>query len=546
MPPKLCIAILPWRIPCTSNDGSGLAISAFGYSIKCPNKEMILSREEHKGACGVSVRPPEMDSPSSSIKMDKFDVHSLGLILTEVIDSILVTSRNDDQKETIAVLELLKTLQGYMECEYEKRFTIHQVIGVFEWLLFSSNEYDFIQMEKVLSGTEEIWQCKNVHDISDLQKSIIINAINGDHLFSLEEMVEIEFIFTFTSKKKKKIEKSLRKLSIQEFSWNQQKLHQKQRKKKIKKQTVDHILYLTRALKKHNLEHLKICRILGGGASGLVWLVEAQVKKKPVLLAMKMIFNFPQMQIPQNSNHFSNEFSIVYDLPTHPNIINILADFHDTPNGSLLQLIDPEILQNLLVNNVPLTTQFFLVEYHPLTLKQKLESLGRPLRWEEIYRYYADLIRCSYFLYKQKVVHRDIKLENILVSNDDRLILSDFGESIKTDENYCCKLEDLQRGNLMYQAPEVLNAISAQSPVIDFSKQYSWEIGCVIFQLLQGRFPFSRYPSKYGSRPNIQVHPPKIKRYVCGQLENLVLLMLENDAGERISIEEAREEFKTI
>src|SRR3990167_10462267 len=88
---------------------------------------------------------------------------------------------------------------------------------------------------------------------------------------SKREMVEIEFIFTFTSKKKKKIEKSLRKLSIQEFSWNQQKLHQKQRKKKIKKQTVDHILYLTRALKKHNLEHLKICRILGGGASGLVW-----------------------------------------------------------------------------------------------------------------------------------------------------------------------------------------------------------------------------------------------------------------------------------
>ena len=63
------------------------------------------------------------------------------------------------------------------------------------------------------------------------------------------------------------------------------------------------------------------------------------------------------------------------------------------------------------------------------------------------------------------------------------------------------------------------------------------------------KFPLPDYPfnpSKYGSTPNIKVHPPKIKRYVCCQLERLILRMLENDAEERISIEEAREEFKTI
>ena len=433
-----------------------VCISGFAYSIKCPNNEMLLSTEEHKGACGVSIRPPELDSASSPIKMDKFDVHSLGLILTELLNSIRITSRTTGgELDTIEVLELLETLQGYMECEYKKRFTIHQVIGVIEWLLFSSNQYDFIKMERALSGTEAIWQCKKVQEIAELQKSIIIDAINENHQFSLEEMIEIEFIFTFTKKKKKKIEKSLRKLSVQEFSWNQQKLKQKQRKKKIKKQAVDHVLYLTRLLKNVTLNHLKICSVLGIGASGIVWLVEAQVKKKPLLLAMKMILNIPQMEFPVNSNHFSNEFSIVYDLPTHPNIINILSDFHDTPNAQMLQLIDPEVLSNLLPNEreVPLETQFFFVEYHPLTLEQKLKSLGRPLRWEEIYKYSSDLIRCSYFLFRQKVVHRDIKLANILVSKDDRLILNDFGESIKTNEEYWCKQEDLRMGNRMYQVP---------------------------------------------------------------------------------------------
>lgn len=526
-----------------------VCISGFGSSIKCPNKKMLLSREEHKGICGVSVRPPELDITSSSIKMDKFDVHSLGLILTELIDSICISCRYADQTiDTLEVLELLKKLQGYMECAYKKRFTIHQVIGVIEWILYSSNQYDLCEMKRVLCDTEDIWMCETDEDISQLQKSILLKAFDQNHLFSLEEMMEIEFIFTFTRKNRKKIEKSLRKLSVEEFSWNQQTLQQKKRKKKIKKQVVDHILYLTRHLKNISLQHLKIHSVLGGGAAGVVWLVEVYIKQQPIFLAMKMIFNFPAMQHPTNSNDFSNEFSIVYDFPTHPNIINILSDFHDVPNAQILKLIDPNILPNLLSieNSAPLPTQFFLVEYHPITLKQKLDSLGRSLHWEEIYKYSSDLIRCSYFLFKQKVVHRDIKLDNILVSKDDRLILSDFGESIKTDEDHCCKQEDLRAGNRMYQAPEVLNAIPT-SPIINFTKQYSWEIGCVIFQLMQGSFPFPNYPSnKYGSAPNIKVRPPKIKQYASSELTQLVLLMLKNDAEERMSIEEAREAFKTI
>ena len=57
-----------------------LSASGFGIAIQCPTDEMILSPSDHKGLCGVPIAPPELQQ-SGAIKMDKFDVHSLSLIL---------------------------------------------------------------------------------------------------------------------------------------------------------------------------------------------------------------------------------------------------------------------------------------------------------------------------------------------------------------------------------------------------------------------------------------------------------------------------------
>ena len=65
-----------------------VCISGFGMAIKCSAKNMLLSRKEHKGECGAASIPPELFLPQSP--MDKVDVHSLGLILQELIDSFCI------------------------------------------------------------------------------------------------------------------------------------------------------------------------------------------------------------------------------------------------------------------------------------------------------------------------------------------------------------------------------------------------------------------------------------------------------------------------
>lgn len=81
-----------------------------------------------------------------------------------------------------------------------------------------------------------------------------------------------------------------------------------------------------------------------------------------------------------------------------------------------------------------------------------------------------------------KIVHRDIKLANILLTKDFTIKLSDFGFAKNTHsevlmETYC--------GTPMNMAPEIL-----------LRQQYSlkcdiWSLGVVTYQLAYGKLPFS-------------------------------------------------------
>src|SRR3990167_5792859 len=82
-----------------------VCISGFGMAIKCSAKNMLLSRDEHKGECGAASIPPELLLSSQS-PMDKVDVHSLGLILQELIDSFHFT-RKEVKPEVIEFLQEL-------------------------------------------------------------------------------------------------------------------------------------------------------------------------------------------------------------------------------------------------------------------------------------------------------------------------------------------------------------------------------------------------------------------------------------------------------
>lgn len=85
------------------------------------------------------------------------------------------------------------------------------------------------------------------------------------------------------------------------------------------------------------------------------------------------------------------------------------------------------------------------------------------------------------YMHTRRVVHRDLKLENILVDDNLNLKLADFGfacyKSIDSLNSY--------RGTMTYMAPEIKEGKTYKGTNVDM-----FSIGVILFIIVQGIFPF--------------------------------------------------------
>ena len=86
------------------------------------------------------------------------------------------------------------------------------------------------------------------------------------------------------------------------------------------------------------------------------------------------------------------------------------------------------------------------------------------------------------YLHKNKITHRDLKLENILINKDFNLKIADFGFAYH-GKNISCLTE--YKGTKTYMAPEMLERKS-----YDGRKADIFSAGVIIFILVVGLFPF--------------------------------------------------------
>ena len=109
--------------------------------------------------------------------------------------------------------------------------------------------------------------------------------------------------------------------------------------------------------------------------------------------------------------------------------------------------------------------------------------------------------------------------------------------------------KQLKLGNRCSKAPEILNAISHKQAKIDIRKQYSWEAGCLLFEIAFGKLPFvseegMAYPLGFAESDKIVVPPLKCpftmeEGEAIEQFKGLLFLLLENEQSKRIDIQDA-------
>ncbi|GAN05205.1 pkinase-domain-containing protein [Mucor ambiguus] len=114
----------------------------------------------------------------------------------------------------------------------------------------------------------------------------------------------------------------------------------------------------------------------------------------------------------------------------------------------------------------------------------------RYLKEKDAKRFFAQLISSVQYMHKRKIVHRDLKLENLLLDKNRNIIVTDFGFA----NQFASAADDMMAttcGSPCYAAPElVVNAGLYAGSAVDI-----WSCGVILYAMLCGFLPFDDDPS---------------------------------------------------
>ncbi len=133
------------------------------------------------------------------------------------------------------------------------------------------------------------------------------------------------------------------------------------------------------------------------------------------------------------------------------------------------------------------TMHYLVMPFVPgKTLRAVLDASGALS--EGIYRHMAlHLADALAALHSAGIVHRDVKPENIMVTPDDRVVLTDLGIARSINAPSEMSRTGQFVGSLAYAPPEAFEEDATPTPVFDV-----WALGVVLYEMATGAHPFSR------------------------------------------------------
>ena len=250
------------------------------------------------------------------------------------------------------------------------------------------------------------------------------------------------------------------------------------------------------------LSFYKFGRLIGKGAFGKVNLGLHILSGK--IVAIKS-FNKKKLKDENSKKKIYNEINLMKNLK-HNSIVKILETI-ETQNYILI------IMENVSGGDL-------------LTYVKKRTKLN-----EKTSKFiYKQLITSLQYIHSKKIIHRDIKLDNILIDLNNNIKLCDFGVG-KIYNNINDKFTD-QCGTPAYIAPEILLNKSYNGPPVDI-----WSSGVVLYAMLSGTVPFKSNNIKDLHNIIINGSYKKID-FVSNDANNLIQKLLQVNPQKRISIQE--------
>ncbi|KAL5271215.1 hypothetical protein ACHWQZ_G001753 [Mnemiopsis leidyi] len=154
-------------------------------------------------------------------------------------------------------------------------------------------------------------------------------------------------------------------------------------------------------------------------------------------------------------------------------------------------------------------------------------SLSEP----EARKYFAQICSAIMYCHEKGVVHRDLKIENVLLDCNNNVRIADFGFS-----NYFKppRLLETFCGSPQYAAPEIFNGKH-----YDGFKTDIWSLGIILYVLVTGGLPFDG-DSIQEVKQNVlrgKFRVPYFVSHVTSECEHLIRSMLSLEPEKRPSVE---------
>ncbi|HXX79450.1 MAG TPA: serine/threonine-protein kinase [Ktedonobacteraceae bacterium] len=202
------------------------------------------------------------------------------------------------------------------------------------------------------------------------------------------------------------------------------------------------------------------------------------------------------------------------------------VEWFRTEARTIARLVHPNIVR-VLDYGVDAMIPFLVLDYAPNGSLRQQHPKGMRVPLSTTVSYVKQVAEALQYAHDEKLIHRDVKPENMLLGRRGEVLLSDFGLVLMAQSTRFQNLQNVA-GTLAYIAPEQI-----QGKPRPASDQYS--LGVVVYEWLSGEVLFQGSLTEIISQ-QLAVPPPPLSSKIPGvspAVEQVVMTALEKDPKKR-------------